>query len=28
MQTAGGKLTAAERHKNQEFAIWRLAETR
>ncbi|WP_160725096.1 UxaA family hydrolase [Bacillus sp. USDA818B3_A] len=28
METAGGALTAAERHKNQEFAIWRLAETR
>jgi altronate dehydratase large subunit len=27
MQTANGSLTAAEKHKNQEFAIWRLAET-
>ncbi|THE11604.1 hydrolase [Bacillus timonensis] len=27
MKTANGALTAAERHKNQEFAIWRLAQT-
>jgi altronate dehydratase large subunit len=27
MDTANGALTAAEKHKNQEFAIWRLAQT-
>ncbi|MFP7485446.1 UxaA family hydrolase [Priestia filamentosa] len=27
LDTANGDLTAAEKHKNQEFAIWRLAET-
>ncbi|MBS4216705.1 UxaA family hydrolase [Neobacillus rhizophilus] len=27
MEAANGKLTAAEHHKNQEFAIWRLAQT-
>ncbi|EKN71633.1 putative hydrolase [Neobacillus bataviensis LMG 21833] len=27
METANGALTAAEKHKNQEFAIWRLAQT-
>ncbi|HZH60091.1 MAG TPA: UxaA family hydrolase [Metabacillus sp.] len=27
LSTANGSLTAAEKHKNQEFAIWRLAET-
>ncbi|MFS0824636.1 UxaA family hydrolase [Bacillus sp. 1P02SD] len=27
MKTANGSLTAAEKHKNQEFAIWRLAQT-
>ncbi|WP_028392483.1 UxaA family hydrolase [Bacillus cihuensis] len=27
MATANGSMTASEKHKNQEFAIWRLAET-
>lgn len=27
METANGAQTAAEKHKNQEFAIWRLAQT-
>ena len=27
METVNGSLTAAEKHKNQEFAIWRLAQT-
>ncbi|MFD2922235.1 UxaA family hydrolase [Halobacillus naozhouensis] len=27
IETANGAITAAENHKNQEFAIWRLAET-
>lgn len=27
MKTANGALTAAEKHKNHEFAIWRLAQT-
>ncbi|WP_399628545.1 UxaA family hydrolase [Sporosarcina sp. SG10008] len=28
MSTANGSITASEKHKNQEFAIWRLAETK
>lgn len=28
IDTANGGLTAAEKHKNQEFAIWRLAQTK
>ncbi|MBM7551600.1 UxaA family hydrolase [Thalassobacillus pellis] len=27
IETADGSITASEKHKNQEFAIWRLAET-
>ncbi|AOH56445.1 hydrolase [Peribacillus muralis] len=27
VETANGRTTASENHKNQEFAIWRLAET-
>ncbi|AQX56609.1 UxaA family hydrolase [Priestia flexa] len=27
LETANGSPTAAEKHQNQEFAIWRLAET-
>lgn len=28
MTTVSGSITAFEKHKNQEFAIWRLAETK
>lgn len=27
LQVANGEITASEKHKNQEFSIWRLAET-
>jgi altronate dehydratase large subunit len=27
LDTVNGDLTTAEKHKNQEFAIWRLAES-
>lgn len=27
LEVASGEITASERHKNQEFSIWRLAET-